>query len=841
MKIFTRILFLIFIACLGLSCSRKKNTFLSRNWHAMTTEYNTLYNGNLALEKGREELNNNYADNYWDILPVERMQIDENITLPDSVRNQNFGYAEEKAVKAIQRHSMLIKGKEKNPQIDEAYLLLGKARYFDQRFIPALEAFNYILHKYPASDNINHAQIWREKTNMRLDNNRLAIDNLKNILENFNLEEQDYADANAALAQAYINMNHPDSAMVPLERAAEFTGKNNEKGRYYFILGQLHNQLNEPQLANAAFDEVIALNRKSPRVYTINAYIQKARNFEYNQGNDYQLREMLAELEENRENRPFLDKIYFQIGEYYSRLDSTEIATKYYNKSLRAPSSDKYLKSINYEILANMNFDNSNYRAASLYFDSTLANMSPRLREFRSISKKRDNLEDIIQYEDIAEKNDSILSLANMTQEERIAYFSSYTNKLKEAYTEEVLAGQNDLALSQNNFGPAIPVADAAGPVNTFYFYNPARIANGAREFLRIWGRRTLADNWRWGDNTINVSQEQVQQEFLNIDIQTDPRFDAMTYVSQIPDDRYTLDSLTRDRDFAYYQLGIIYSEKYHEYALAAERLEALLENAPEERLILPAKYNLYKSYQATGRLVEMEEVKQDILRNYTDSRYAAYIRNPQSLTVGGNSPDAAYDEVYKLFENQQYAEVIDESNELITQYTGDEIVPKFELLKAMATGRLYGLEEYKAALNKLALDYPQSEEGKKAQNLYNTAIPQLQKLELVAEDSGTYKLLYSFGTGQQEEIFALKEKIDKALEDLEYDEISTSVDTYDPDIKFVTVHGLQNKMAALGFAELLGKNDNYRVKREAIPISDQNYRIIQIKKNLQTYLDKFN
>jgi hypothetical protein len=25
------------------------------------------------------------------------------------------------------------------------YLLLGKARYYDQRFIPALDAFNYIL------------------------------------------------------------------------------------------------------------------------------------------------------------------------------------------------------------------------------------------------------------------------------------------------------------------------------------------------------------------------------------------------------------------------------------------------------------------------------------------------------------------------------------------------------------------------------------------------------------------------------------------------------------------------------------------------------------------------
>jgi hypothetical protein len=45
-------------------------------------------------------------------------------------------------------------GGEKNFQIDEAYLMLGKSRYYDQRFIPALDAFNYILYKYPNSSKI---------------------------------------------------------------------------------------------------------------------------------------------------------------------------------------------------------------------------------------------------------------------------------------------------------------------------------------------------------------------------------------------------------------------------------------------------------------------------------------------------------------------------------------------------------------------------------------------------------------------------------------------------------------------------------------------------------------
>lgn len=166
-----------------ISCSRKKDKFINRNFHAVTAEYNTLYNGYVALEEGRKTLNDAYSDNYWDVLPIERMQINDEIILPGQSKNEKFNRAEEKAVKAIQKHSINIQGKEKNPQIDEAYLLLGKARYFDQRFVPALEAFNHILYKYPASDKINQAKIWREKTNIRLDNDELAIKNLKRLLE----------------------------------------------------------------------------------------------------------------------------------------------------------------------------------------------------------------------------------------------------------------------------------------------------------------------------------------------------------------------------------------------------------------------------------------------------------------------------------------------------------------------------------------------------------------------------------------------------------------------------------------------------------------------------------
>ena len=50
---------------------------MSRNYHAVTAEYNALYNGGLAFEAGKEELTLTYRDNYWEILTVERFEQEE--------------------------------------------------------------------------------------------------------------------------------------------------------------------------------------------------------------------------------------------------------------------------------------------------------------------------------------------------------------------------------------------------------------------------------------------------------------------------------------------------------------------------------------------------------------------------------------------------------------------------------------------------------------------------------------------------------------------------------------------------------------------------------------------
>ena len=845
MKTSFRALILLFcIAILVASCSRKKDTFLGRNFHAITAEYNALYNGHNALQDGRSSLNESYKDNYWELLPIERMQITEEITLPGQSKNPNFERAEEKAVKAIQKHSIKVSGKEYNPQMDEAFLLLGKARYFDQRFVPALDAFNNILNDYPTSDKINQVRIWREKTNIRMENDEVAIKNLKRLLEleKEQLESQDLADATSILAQAYINVKHLDSALMQMKIASDATKNNEEKGRYNFIKGQLYNLLEEKDSADMAFDEVIKLNRKIPRIYMISAYIEKAKNFDYKEGNKLEFLELLTDLEENYENRPFLDKIYHQIAVYHETNDSDTIASKYYNKSLKAQSQDRYLQSRNYLALGDMNFDNVQYRMAGAYYDSTMTKLVENTKPYRIIKRKRDNLDDVILYETDSQRNDSILNLVGLSDVDRLSLFEVYVQELKdkdqaEKERAEIAARNNGLTQNNNGLGGRNDGSQEQG--GQFYFYNPTSVAFGKNEFIKIWGDRPLEDNWRMSGQGSALAAGTVE-DIADLAVTDEEKYDPQFYISKIPSVQSEIDSIAKERNFAYYQLGLIYKEKFNELELAKNKLLKLLKNNPEERLILPSKYNLFRTYEALGQNGEADIIKNDIVSNYADSRYAAIINNPESeLAKDKNSPESLYEALYKRHENQEYVEVIAKVEEYINTFEGEDIVPKFEFLKATASGRLYGFETYKKAIEFIALTYPNSSEGKKAQMMSDIVLTKMEKKEFVDDKNSTKcKVIYPFVNASPSEIEEFNKTLSEVATNVIYYKLNTSIDVYDKNTTFVVVHGLKSIEGAKGFAELLG-NDKYKItKTNYFAISSKNYEILQIHKNLNAYLE---
>ena len=861
-----------------IACSVKKDTFLSRNSHAVSTEFNVLYNGELALQAGINDLKTNYNDDFWQTLPIERMQITSETLLPGQTRNPNFERSETKAIKAIQKHSMNIGGTEKNPQIDEAHLMLGKARYYDQRFIPALEAFNYILYKYPSSDKIYEAKVWREKTNVRLENDELAIFNLKRLLKDIKFKDQIVADANAILAQAYLNIEVKDTAIAHIKVAREFTKDKEEKARYNFILGQLYEQLGYQDSAYAAYQSVIDMKRSSPRRYVIQAHARQAAQFDVTKGDTIAFMEKYTKLLEDRENRPFLDVLNHQVALFYEKNKLPENSKKYYNASLKKRTDDKYLVASNYRNMADIYFDDAKYSQAFSYYDSTLVQLNPRTREFNAIKKKKDNLVDVIKYEGIANENDSILSLVAMNDGARTAYFEDYIAKLKIAddlrkKQKEKMASQqgsismnSDDAVSANsdvtlrsarmkskessldamvgvdsNNSTAPPKASAP---TAFYFYNPTTVAFGKNEFRKLWGTRKYAENWKFSSSrfasmsddavadsdTLDEEGKKIDKDFVDV------KYTVPFYTSQIPTDPEIIATLVKDRNFAYYNLGVIYKDKFKEYKLASDKLENLLEMNPEERLILPSMYYLYKIYEITGS-PKMVAMKQRIMNEYPESRYAQILSNVNAEDIAAMSPEAAYKKLYIKYEAGQYKQVLVELEEAIDQYTGEEIVSKFELLKAHTIGKIKGLTAYKPALNFVALTYPNSDEGKQAEAILRGDYLKLEKMSYNANPDNSWRILYAAKDSIDSNTKKLQAKIAKFLKDRPISNIKGSFDMFTETDNFIVVHGFKSQAAAEGMASVLAEFKEYKVTEKPIILSGHNYQVLQMKKDLPEFL----
>jgi tetratricopeptide (TPR) repeat protein len=854
-----------------IACSVKKDKFINRNFHAVTTEYNVLYNGNILLDKGLSDLQTTYQDNFWEILPIEQVSDGEEITTKEKAKNLNFEKAEEKAVKAIQNHAMNIGGVEKNPQMDEAYLLLAKARYYDNRVIPSLEALNYILYKYPLSDKIYHAKVWREKVNIRLDNDQIAIKNLKKLLEDNRIKGQDWADAHAILTQAYLNIQAKDSAIVTLKKAIEGTKIKEEQARYMFILAQLYERLQQKDSAFAAFERVVQMKRNAPRRYVIQAKVKQAQQFDYKKGDTLVFVETFQKLIEDRENRPYLDVLYHQMGLFYDQLDQSSSAKKFYNKSLKCASKDNYLVASNYRNIAEIYFKTAKYPIAGKYYDSTLVKLKERTREFRKIKKKRINLDDVIKYETIAQQNDSILSVVVLDETGQKRFYEDYIAKLKKSdelkaklatqkaeKEANLLAAKNAgggslLKQDKNNLVGGAKNSAASNPglfdmgddtKSGFYFYNTTTVAYGKKEFANKWGKRTLKDNWRWSMDTntdVVIEEEQekdqiVEKKSEGEEKSEEPKYTVAYYLKQLPTEAKFIDSLATARNFAYYQLGLIYKEKFKENELAAARFEQLLKNNPEERLVLPAKYNLYKIYQIIAP-AKAEQMKAQILNEYPTSRYAEIIRNPSVEVTDESNPEMVYNALYKKVERGELREVFSEIDAVIQRFTGEEVVAKFELLKAKLIARLEGLESYKKALNFVALTYPNLEEGKQAERLLSMDIPKLEALTFSKEIENEWKIVFPKAFPPSQEVKNLTDKIEKYLKDANTILLKSSADIYTLTDDFIVIHGFSSKTAANSVLSLLKEYKNYKIKDQAYIVSSEDYKIIQMKKKFEEWL----
>lgn len=788
------------------SCSTTKKGILNQEYHTLTTKFNVLFNGKEAFSIGEEILSDAFEENFYELLPVEPINlrgenIDETTIIP------GFDRAEEKAVKAIQKHSLKINDIQYNRQIDDAYLLLGKARYFDRRFFPALEAFNFLLESPTNRNSYVEGKIWREKTNIRLRNEELAIENLRPLARSIFPSNKFYSLANATLAESFLNLKQLDSASFYIKRAALEAPKRKNKARYLFITGQLFESLGKRDSAEWAFKEIIALKRKAPKKFLLQAKIKKTLLDTLNTLTDRV--SFLQKILKNYENQTFEHFVNRAIGNLYLKQKEDSLALVYFDRSIDSPYLDPYTQIENNKDLADYHFKEGNYFISGNYLDKLLPLFDETSLAFKKIKRKRENLSGVIFYEQNIKKTDSIIYLMTLSKKEQLIYFENLINSKQEKEALKLKEEVNEKRFQLLNRSKT-----------SFYFYNPSQVSKGRQAYLANWGNRPNTDNWRNASSILNsivIESKSNQPISIKAIIQEKPE----NFVASLPQTQKEKDSLILTNQKAYLQVGLIYKEKFNDFPLATERLKKVLSLNPPKEIRVQALYHLYRMEEKKKTDVA-ENYKIDLIKNYPDTPFARILSDQKNYNSTGTvTPEKLYENALKLYKEQKFIETLEEIELLTVMASGKQLESKISLLKANSLGRLNGIQTWKESLMEVATTFSAFEEGIYAKGLIN----QIEKLNNL-EDTGVvyknYKWIFPFKELEREktEIFfnSLKEVLAKHNK-----RWTLSIDTYNKDYIFVVVHGIRDpKNIEMCKAKMQFKSSNLLKEHNFVALTSQ-------------------
>ena len=716
-------------------CSTQQNRLLHREWHALNTKYNVVYHGNLSFEEQWTLLQSGYRENFWERLPVERIQVDGPAGIKYAATEDGpFSQAEAKAVKAIRKHGMLVDGQERNRQMIESYLLLGKSRYYDQRFVPALEAFRFIIQYHKATNALNETRIWKEKTNVRLGNPEVALENLRRLLANRKLKPQEKADAFGVMAQAYMDLNQPAAAVEALAAALKTTAKKVERGRYGYLRGQLFEELGQRDSALTAYRQVAAKKHAVSYDFWINAQLRSLALQRPEDLGDAAV-EQLSLWAKRWENQEYRDKIFFYQAQIQKGLGRDSLYVSGLNQSLKWAQNDPVLQGIVQEQLAEHYFDRKHYLLAAAHLDTLLPLLPNPSDRWRAANSKKEKLQNLVEYLNRATELDSVLTLASLSAEEQRARLTAALERKK--ILEEEKAARIQAQKTQEDPGGVKNTSDASrkkAPV--FYFYDPKQLALGAEAFAQNWGNRAWQDNWRdqanapssllpstgvTGNNT-NTTKTKSNRSRMSVDAPDQPRdqqpgvdsaepqesMDEIDQqIAQLPTNQQEIDALRHERVGVYFQIGQLYVSRLAEPALAIPALEKAVDYPQEHPSKLPALYALYQAHTSL-KSQAAERYKEQIQAEYPQSVYAQYLAQPdRALTPATSLLDSQYAQVYALFTDQQYRAVIEQIDEVLEQSWSPEQVSPWVLLRAQAMGRTKGKEAFLQELERIVRDYP--------------------------------------------------------------------------------------------------------------------------------------
>lgn len=718
----------ILFCCLFLTtCSTKKNTFTSRAWHNTNAHYNVYWNGKFAMEEGLKEYEKKVKDNYTQVLPVY------NVGTPQE--SAQFNGTADKAIEkgsiTIQRHSMNIGQKEHCKWIDDAYLMIGQGYFYKQEYSSARRTFEHIITNYPDENMKFQARMWLVHT---LDCQK-KFSNAFNELEfaRIHVEKGEITKRkllylyNTLTANHYILATQYNEALPFLKNAIMVSSNAKQRNRLRFIIGQIYQKNGDLSEASKWYTDL--LKRNTTYELSFNTRINLAKCYSVG-GKDIipQLEKMLKD----KKNENFLDQIHYAIAEIEIKKGNISRAKEELALSVSTSVDNNYQKALSSLTLADYLFEDQLYEPSQAYYDTALQVLPRDYPNYEQIQQKGKILTNLVNNLLIVHNQDSLQRVAKMPEGERMQLINKLIKKIID---EERRQQEEQARMSMLGTGTTRLNTEASG---SWYFYNGQILAQGRQEFMRKYGTRKLEDLWIISNkqmldwDNLNLSEDQIDDsDSLSASdslalARSNPK-DKEYYLKDLPLTPELMHASDSMIALAMFQAGVIYREDLSDHPKAITTFETLQTRYPDttyNKNLMVAYYFLIHSCEDIGNLEKKQKYENEVIQKFPESDLAKLLIDPDyhiEMEQKTNAASNLYQQTYQAYLKNQHYTVIINAEQAKKDFPNHELLPKFEFLQALASGKTESQDSLEMRLNRLITAYPNAEVTPIAEDILRT------------------------------------------------------------------------------------------------------------------------
>ena len=735
------ILIIVAVAVAIVSCSTQKNTAGSRFWHSFNARYNTYYNGQVAFTEGNLEKEKNNKDNYTELIPLYPVG---NKASRD-IGKSNYQRTVEKMEKAIQRHSIKEKGKEKNPFLWRAWLLMGKAEFQMGQFEEAAATFSYMARLYQGEPLMSGlARAWLAKCYTELGWRYDAEDVIRNMSRD-SMDFRAVKDWDYTYANYYIREADYQKAIPYLRKAIKHERRKVQRAREWFLMGQIENLLGHQQEAYDAFKRVVRLS--PPYELEFNARIAQTEVMAKNNGK--QMISKLKRMARDDNNAEYLDQVYYAIGNIYLAQGDTLEAINAYETGNKKATRSGIEKGVLLLTLGNIYWEREKFADAQRCYGEAIGLLDKERKDYQELSQRSKILDELVPYTEGIHLQDSLLALSVMPEAERNKAIDRVIDALKKKEKEERDAqleaeadaqqakNQANMPQRQSQRTPTPqPTAQKAG--GAWYFYNPTAVSQGKTAFQREWGKRENVDNWRRSNQTVirmpgaeDETTDSIASDDLAVgdSIATDsiaaPLDSAALdphkreyYLAQIPfSDEQKAASHEIIKDGLFHG-GIILKDKMERLAISERYLRRLTNDYPDYEHNDEAWYHLWLLYSRLGQLSKAAECLAHMQENHAESEWTLLLSDPlyaENARFGEQIEDSLYGATYDAFKADQHDVIRQNAALSATRFPQGANRDKFMFINGLSLLNEGDGDGCMEQLKEVVEKYPESEVSKMA------------------------------------------------------------------------------------------------------------------------------